>query len=282
MPGIKGHYEALRQVKNVIAVASGKGGVGKSTVSVNLALALAQSGAKVGLMDADIYGPSMGMMMGLYETPEVTPDKRLVPLEKYGLQVISMGVLSGPDTPVIWRGPMVSNMIQQFLSVVAWGALDYMIIDLPPGTGDVQLTLTQQAPLAGAVIVTTPQDISLLDARKGLLMFDQVQVPVIGVIENMSTFICQHCQKPTDIFGKGGGRRISDFFGVPFLGQIPIDPSIVVGGDSGSPLLIHQPDSQAAHAFRWAAENMAAELSVLNAALYTLPSDFKLVWKQTG
>ncbi|OGQ26414.1 MAG: hypothetical protein A3B79_06955 [Deltaproteobacteria bacterium RIFCSPHIGHO2_02_FULL_50_15] len=282
MPGIKGHYEALRQVKNVIAVASGKGGVGKSTVSVNLALALAQSGAKVGLMDADIYGPSMGMMMGLYETPEVTPDKRLVPLEKYGLQVISMGVLSGPDTPVIWRGPMVSNMIQQFLSVVAWGALDYMIIDLPPGTGDVQLTLTQQAPLAGAIIVTTPQDISLLDARKGLLMFDQVQVPVIGVIENMSTFICQHCQKPTDIFGKGGGRRISDFFGVPFLGQIPIDPSIVVGGDSGSPLLIHQPDSQAAHAFRWAAENMAAELSVLNAALYTLPSDFKLVWKQTG
>ncbi|OGQ67932.1 MAG: hypothetical protein A3F89_03385 [Deltaproteobacteria bacterium RIFCSPLOWO2_12_FULL_50_11] len=282
MLGIKGHYEALRQVKNVIAVASGKGGVGKSTVSVNLALALAQSGAKVGLMDADIYGPSMGMMMGLYETPEVTPDKRLVPLEKYGLQVISMGVLSGPDTPVIWRGPMVSNMIQQFLSVVAWGALDYMIIDLPPGTGDVQLTLTQQAPLAGAIIVTTPQDISLLDARKGLLMFDQVQVPVIGVIENMSTFICQHCQKPTDIFGKGGGRRISDFFGVPFLGQIPIDPSIVVGGDSGSPLLIHQPDSQAAHAFRWAAENMAAELSVLNAALYTLPSDFKLVWKQTG
>ena len=274
-----GKSPLLTQVKNVIAVASGKGGVGKSTVSVNMALALAASGAKVGLMDADVYGPSMGMMLGLDQSPEVTADKKIVPLKKYDLEVISMGVLAGPDTPVIWRGPMVSNLIQQFLSVVAWGPLDYMIIDLPPGTGDIQLTLTQQAPLAGAVIVTTPQDISLLDARKGLLMFDQVRVPVLGIVENMSTFICGHCRKPTDIFGTGGGKKLSEFFGLPLLGQIPLDPNIVIGGDRGTPLYLQHPKSVAAMAYREAAQNMAAELSVINSTQYALPSDFKLIWK---
>jgi ATP-binding protein involved in chromosome partitioning len=272
----------LSQVQHVIAVASGKGGVGKSTVSVNLALALAATGAKVGLMDADVYGPSMAMMLGLEHPPEVTQTQQIIPLKKHGLEVISMGVLSTPNSPIVWRGPMVSNLIQQFLSTVKWSVLDYLIIDLPPGTGDVQLTLTQNAPLSGAVIVTTPQDISLLDARKGLMMFDQVHVPVLGVVENMSTFVCGHCQKSTDIFGSGGGNKISQFFGVPFIGQIPLDPRIVQGGDTGTPLFLEHPDSEPAKAFRKIAQNMVTELEIINAAEYTLPKDFKLVWQKNA
>jgi ATP-binding protein involved in chromosome partitioning len=264
-------------VKNVIAVASGKGGVGKSTTAVNLALALVERGARVGLMDADVYGPSIPMMLGVSRRPKMTPEKKILPIEAHGLLSMSMGYLSDDNTPVIWRGPMVSGLIQQFLGVVEWGALDYLVIDLPPGTGDIQLTLCQQAPLAGAVIVSTPQDVSLLDARKGLKMFEQVNVPVLGIVENMSYFVCGHCHERTDIFRHGGGQSEAVRLGVPFLGEIPLDPEVVMGGDEGQPILLRNPKSPVSDAYRKVAGAMAAQLSIANASA-PAQSNVKLMW----
>ena len=266
-------------VKNVIAVASGKGGVGKSTASVNLALALQTSGAAVGLLDADIYGPSIPGMLGAAGIrPEGTPGGKILPIQKYGLKLMSMGFLATDDTPVIWRGPMVHGILQQFLGQVEWGSLDYLLIDLPPGTGDAQLTLTQSAPLAGAAIITTPQDVSLLIARKGLKMFQKVNVPVLGIVENMSYFVCSKCGERHDIFRHGGGRRASEELGIPFLGEIPIDPEVVLGGDEGVPIVRRKPDSPAAVAYRQIASNMAAQLSIQNVK-DAVPADVSLRWK---
>lgn len=239
----------LAGVKLKVAVASGKGGVGKSTVAANLALALRQRGLTVGLLDADIYGPSQQMMMGASEPPRVTADQRVLPVEVAGIKVMSLGFLMDPDTPVIWRGPMVMKAIQQFLEDVEWGELDCLVVDLPPGTGDAQLTLTQLVPLDGAVIVTTPQDVALIDARKGLHMFRKVNVPLLGVVENMSTFVCPACGHTTEIFKKDGGRFTAEQLGVPFLGAVPIDPQIVVASDAGSPVVLSHPESHAAQVF---------------------------------
>ena len=251
-------------VKNLIAVASGKGGVGKSTVAANLALALHQTGASVGLLDADVYGPSQATMFGLDQRAEADENQRLIPLESHGVRIMSMGLLTTKETPVIWRGPMASRLIQQFLSGVAWGELDYLIIDLPPGTGDVQLTLTQSVPLTGAVIVTTPQDVACTIAEKGLRMFQPVQVPVLGVIENMSYFVCSHCDEKTHIFSQGGGERISQELGIPFLGGIPIDPEVVRSGDEGEPIVARQPDAPASVAYREIAARVAAAVARAN------------------
>ncbi|HVN76587.1 MAG TPA: Mrp/NBP35 family ATP-binding protein [Thermoanaerobaculaceae bacterium] len=240
---------ALPGVRHKVAVASGKGGVGKSTVAANLALALRRGGVTVGLLDADIYGPSQQMMMGCVEKPRVNSDEKILPVDGHGVQVMSLGFLMDPDQPVIWRGPMVMKALQQFIEDVEWGNLDYLVVDLPPGTGDAQLTMTQQVPLDGAVIVTTPQDVALIDARKGLAMFQRVNVPVLGLIENMSSFVCPHCGTRSEIFKHGGGRRTAEQLGVPFLGDIPIDPEIVVGGDSGVPIVASRPESAAAQAF---------------------------------
>lgn len=234
--------------RKVIAVASGKGGVGKSTVALNLALAIKNSGLKVGLLDADIYGPSMPMMLGISseEKPYVS-GKMILPLEKFGLKIMSMGFLAGEDAPVIWRGPMVSGILQQFLVQVEWGELDYLVIDLPPGTGDAQLTLTQQAHIDGAVIVTQPQDVALLDARRGLKMFEKVGVKVIGIVENMSFLMIDGQRHP--IFGEGGGRKIAAELDLPLLQEIPIDPRIAMGGDSGKPIIEAFPESDTAQCF---------------------------------
>jgi ATP-binding protein involved in chromosome partitioning len=250
-------------VKNIVAVASGKGGVGKSTTAINLALALKHYGARVGLLDADVYGPSMAMMFGLHEKPRISDDKKLIPLEGYGVKVVSMGFLSDPDKPVIWRGPMVHGLLQQFLRDVEWGELDYVVIDLPPGTGDAQLSISQMLSISGAVIVTTPQDVSLLDARKGLLMFRQMKVPVLGIVENMSYFHCPHCNERTDIFRHGGGRRTSEELGVPFLGEVPLDPRVVIGGDAGKPIVAEDPESPTSKAYLRIAGQVAASLSKL-------------------
>ncbi len=252
--------QALPGVKYKIAVASGKGGVGKSTVAANLALALERRGVTVGLLDADIYGPSQQMMMGATGQPMVTADEKVLPVDAGGVKVMSLGFLMDPDTPVIWRGPMVMKAIEQFLMDVEWGDLDYLVVDLPPGTGDAQLTLTQQVPLDGAVIVTTPQDVALIDARKGLSMFRKVNVPVLGVVENMSAYECPHCGHVEPIFKAGGGRRTADELGVPFLGQIPIDPAVVVGGDEGQPIVVGKPESGAAKAFEALATSVIDEM----------------------
>jgi len=263
---VQGPQEAMPQrrllagVKFKVAVASGKGGVGKSTVAANLVLALAQQGMSVGLLDADIYGPSQQMMMGASEPPQVTEEGRVMPVEVAGIKVMSLGFLMDPDTPVIWRGPMVMKAIQQFLEDVEWGQLDCLVVDLPPGTGDAQLTLTQQVPLDGAVIVTTPQDVALIDARKGLNMFRKVNVPVLGVVENMSVFVCPACGHSTEIFKKDGGRRTAQQLGVPFLGAVPIDPEIVVASDAGVPIVLSRPDSPAASAFREIARSVVRQL----------------------
>lgn len=244
--------EKLPGVRHIVAVASGKGGVGKSTVSVNLSLALHQMGARTGLVDADLFGPTIPIMLGIPRGPRptMTAEGQIVPLERSGLKVISMGILTGDDEPAILRGPMVSKYLQAFVTGVAWGKLDYLILDLPPGTGDTQLTLSQGTPLSGAIIVTTPQDVSLRIARRGLRMFEKVQVPILGIIENMSSFTCSHCGETTDIFRQGGGRRMSEELGVPFLGAVPIDPEIVTGGDEGRPIITSKPDSQVAVAYR--------------------------------
>jgi ATP-binding protein involved in chromosome partitioning len=257
--------EVLPGVKNVIAVASGKGGVGKSTVSVNLALTLAQMGGEVGLLDADIYGPSIPLMLNVSGTPEVTADRKIVPRESYGLRLMSIGFLVGDDGPVIWRGPMVHGVVQQFLSDVLWGELDYLVIDLPPGTGDAALTLCQTAPLSGAVIVTTPQEVSLIDARKGLKMFERVNVPVLGIAENMSYFVCPSCDTRHHVFGSGGGERTAKELNVPLIAQIPLQPDVVDSGDTGKPTMIAQPDSPAAAAIRELASSVVRKLSLLHA-----------------
>jgi ATP-binding protein involved in chromosome partitioning len=223
-------------VKNLVAVASGKGGVGKTTVAVNLALALVNLGHKVGLMDADVYGPNVPIMLGTTEEPLATPDKHMIPVQSQGLKMISMGLLNPGDKPMIWRGPMLHSVITQFLRSVEWGQLDYLIIDLPPGTGDVQLTLIQTVAVTGAVVVTTPSTVALADVRKAIEMFRQVNVEVLGVVENMSTFACPHCGKPLDIFGHGEGAKTALAYGVPVLGEIEIDPVIRVGGDTGKPV----------------------------------------------
>jgi ATP-binding protein involved in chromosome partitioning len=249
----------IKGVKYAIAVGSGKGGVGKSTVSVNLALALQRAGASVGLLDADVYGPSVPAMLGGHFHQKTEGDL-LVPLEKHSVKMMSMGLLTTEDTPVIWRGPMATKLIHQFLTGVKWGDLDYLIIDLPPGTGDVQLTLTQSAPLAGAIIVTTPQDVALNIARKGLRMFQQVRVPVLGMIENMSYFECPHCHERSHIFKSGGARKAAEEIGVPFLGQIPLDAEVVEGGDEGVPIVVKNPASAAAKAFQAIAQEFIRQL----------------------
>jgi ATP-binding protein involved in chromosome partitioning len=252
--------DPIAGVRNTIAVASGKGGVGKSTVAANLAVALAKAGAKVGLLDADVYGPSIPLMMGQGSKPLVRGGK-IVPLEAHGVKIMSIGFLLDPDKALIWRGPLVAQLITQFLNDVLWEDLDYLVIDLPPGTGDVQLTLTQKIPLSGAVIVTTPQDVALADAVKGLKMFQEVKTPVVGIIENMSGFVCPCCGTVTPIFGEGGGRRTAAEHGVPFLGEVPIDPVIREGGDTGSPIVAAHPDSVTAKAFEQLAEAVAMQLA---------------------
>jgi ATP-binding protein involved in chromosome partitioning len=248
---------ALPHIRSVVAVASGKGGVGKSTVAANLALALAREGHQVGLMDADVYGPSVPMMMGVRGVIDqaTTP----LPLECYGIKLMSIGFLVPATQAVIWRGPMVDRALKQFLTQIDWGPLDYLVIDLPPGTGDAQLTLTQNAPLTGAVIVTTPQDVSLVDARKGLEMFRQVRVPVLGIVENMSYFIGED-GKRYEIFRHGGGRKLAAEAGVPFLGEIPIDPRVAECGDEGDPIVHRYPDSGVAQSYRALAATVAGEL----------------------
>jgi ATP-binding protein involved in chromosome partitioning len=253
--------EILPGVKYKIAVASGKGGVGKSTVSTNLSLALRQLGFTVGLLDADIYGPSQQMMLGITGRPQIDEhDEKIMPMENHGVKTMSLGLITDVDTPVIWRGPMVMKALDQFLTDVKWGTLDFMVIDLPPGTGDAQLTLTQKVPLTGAVIVTTPQDVALIDARKGLAMFRKVNVPVLGIVENMSYFICKHCGEREEIFGHGGGHKTAEMLGVPFLGEVPIDPKVVVGGDSGEPIVVMDPTSPAAMAFTECARQIVQQV----------------------
>lgn len=237
-------------ISHIVAVASGKGGVGKSTVATNLALALAALGKRVGLMDADVYGPSIPLMLGLHERPESTEEKRIIPVERFGLKVISLGLFIEPGTPVIWRGPMINKLLTQFMRDVEWGDLDFMMLDLPPGTGDAQLTITQQLPLAGGVIVTTPQDVALLDVKRGVTMFQQVNAPVLGVVENMSYHVCTGCGERVDVFGTGGGNRVAAEFGVPFLGEIPLVQEIREGGDTGRPIVVDQPEHPQSQAFR--------------------------------
>ncbi len=255
----------LSGIKNIIAVASGKGGVGKSTVSTNLAVALRQTGATVGLMDADIYGPSQPGMMGAQrKQPDVKGDL-LIPAENYGVKFVSMGLLLDSDGPVIWRAPMAMKIIHQFIGNVDWGYLDYLLIDLPPGTGDVQLTLAQQAQLSGAIIVTTPQQVALGVAAKGLRMFEQVNVPIVGIIENMSGFTCAHCGKVTEVFKVGGGESLAESLGVPYLGAIPLDPEIVASGDNGKPVLENGKDSAAAKSFLKVAETVKTRIDLMQA-----------------
>jgi len=255
--GAAGQQISLPGVKYVVAVASGKGGVGKSTVAANLALALHMQGRRVGLMDADIYGPSVPIMMGL---PQVDPKTTPFPIERYGIKLMSMGFIVNPNQAVIWRGPMVHKAVSQFLTDIDWGKLDYLVIDLPPGTGDAQLTLTQTAPLSGAVIVTTPQEVSLIDARKGLEMFKQVRVPVLGIVENMSYFEGADGRRVA-IFGQGGGLKLAGTAGVPFLGEIPIDPRVAECGDAGDPIVHKYPDSVVARAYLALATTVGHELN---------------------
>ena len=251
----------LEKVKNIIAIASGKGGVGKSTTSVNLALSLAAEGATVGLLDADIYGPSQPRMMGLSGQPESSDGKTIEPMENYGVQTMSIGFLIEEDTPMVWRGPMVTQALEQLLNDTNWKDLDYLLIDLPPGTGDTQLTLAQKVPVSGAVIVTTPQDIALLDARKGLKMFEKVAVPILGIVENMSTHICSSCGHEEHIFGAGGGSRMAEEANVNLLGALPLEMAIRQQADSGKPTVVAEPDSRTSDIYREIARKAAARLS---------------------
>ena len=253
-------------VKNLIVVASGKGGVGKTTVAVNLAIALQVMGAAVGLLDADVYGPNVPTMLGATEPPRAESERVILPVESYRLKMISMGLLNSADKPVIWRGPMLHSVIQQFLRSVKWGELDYLIVDLPPGTGDVQLTLIQSVVVSGAVIVTTPSMVALADVRKAIEMFRQLKVEILGVVENMSYFNCQHCNARIDIFGHGEGDRMAQMFEVPFLGEIEIDPQIRVGGDTGKPVAALGEDAPGAKSLYAMARQVAASLSAANLA----------------
>ncbi len=247
-------------VESIIAVASGKGGVGKSTTAVNLALGLRDLGMKVGVLDADIYGPSMPKLLAIRDKPQTAGGTRLKPIERYGLSVMSIGFLIEEETPMIWRGPMVMSALTQMLREVEWGALDIMVVDMPPGTGDAQLTMAQQVPLKGAVIVSTPQDLALIDARRGIAMFKRVNVPVLGIVENMSTFICPSCGTRSDIFGHGGARLEAERLGVPFLGEVPLEMSIRETSDAGLPIVATKPDSPHAHAYRAIAANVREQL----------------------
>jgi ATP-binding protein involved in chromosome partitioning len=266
--GADGSRQTVPGVKNVIAVGAGKGGVGKTTVAVNLAIALSKCGSKVGLMDADIYGPNVPIMLGMKS--QLTNDgQKILPAEKYGLQVISMGFLTTDDAPIIWRGPMLHGALQQFFREVRWIDLDYLVVDLPPGTGDVSLSLSQTVPVAGAIIVTTPQQVSLADSRRAAAMYRKLNIPPLGIIENMSYFVCTNCQHESDIFGHGGGEQMATELGIPFVGRIPIYQPIREGSDLGVPLMISEPDSPAARAFMAAAERTAAQVSI---ASYNRPT----------
>ena len=253
--------KVMPNVKNIIAVASGKGGVGKSTTAVNLALALAAEGASVGILDADIYGPSQPMMLGISGRPESADGKTMEPLENHGVQVSSIGFMIDPDEPMVWRGPMVTGALQQLLEQTNWRDLDYLIVDMPPGTGDIQLTLSQKVPVTGAVIVTTPQDIALLDARKGLKMFEKVGIPIIGVVENMSTHICSNCGHTEAIFGQGGGEKMCRDFGVDFLGALPLTLSIREQTDAGRPTVVADPDGAVAAVYKQIARKVAIKVA---------------------
>jgi ATP-binding protein involved in chromosome partitioning len=254
--------QGLPNVRNIVAVASGKGGVGKTTVAVNLALALGESGAKVGILDADITGPNVPIMLGARGEPRAQ-NNRIEPLTAYGLKVISIAFFVPEGTPVIWRGPMVGGAIQQFFNDVDWGDLDYLIVDLPPGTGDASLTLAQSIPLSGVVIVSTPQDVALLDASKSLAMFEKLEAPILGIVENMSYFVCPHCNERVDIFGHGGAEKAAERLNVPFLGAVPLNPEVRVGGDEGVPILRANPTSAESEALRKVAQNVAARISIV-------------------
>ena len=264
-----GKQVAIPGVANIIAVASGKGGVGKSTTALNLALALRDLGLRVGLLDADIYGPSVPRLIGVSEKPTLNDAKKMIPIMRFGIPMMSIGFLVAEETAMVWRGPMVMSAIRQMLWDVVWGELDVLVVDMPPGTGDAQLTLAQQVPLRGAVIVSTPQDLALIDARRGIAMFAKVDVPTLGIIENMSYFICPGCEKESDIFGTGGGEKMAASMGIPFLGRIPLYQPIREGGDSGVPLMIAEPEAPAARAIMLAAEQMAAQVSI---ASYNRPT----------
>jgi ATP-binding protein involved in chromosome partitioning len=259
---VQKNLKPLPGVKNIVAVASGKGGVGKSTTAVNLALALAAEGARVGILDADIYGPSQPLMLGLSGRPEVKDGNKLIPMVAYGVQSMSIGYLIDEDQPMIWRGPMVTGALQQLLKDTLWDNLDYLVIDLPPGTGDIQLTLAQQIPVSGAVIVTTPQDIALLDAQRGLKMFEQVGVPVLGIVENMSIHICSNCGHAEPIFGAGGGAKMARKYGAELLGSLPLDIGIRLNADSGHPTVVADPDGKPAQIYKEIARKMAARLAL--------------------
>ena len=251
----------MPNVKNIIAVASGKGGVGKSTTAVNLALALAAEGASVGVLDADIYGPSQPMMLGISGRPETNDGKTMEPLENHGLQVSSIGFMIDPGEPMVWRGPMVTQALTQLLEQTNWRDLDYLIVDMPPGTGDIQLTLSQKVPVTGAVIVTTPQDIALLDARKGLKMFEKVGIPILGIVENMSTHVCTNCGHAEAIFGAGGGQKMCDEYGVEFLGALPLTMAIRQQTDSGKPTVVAEPDGPVAAIYKEIARKIAVKVA---------------------
>jgi ATP-binding protein involved in chromosome partitioning len=268
--GADGARQTIPGVKNVIAVGAGKGGVGKTTVAVNLAIALAKCGSRVGIIDADIYGPNVPIMLGM-KTQLITDGQKIVPAEKYGLQVISMGFLTQDDAPIIWRGPMLHGALQQFFREVRWTDLDYLVVDLPPGTGDVALSLSQTVPVAGAIVVTTPQQVSLADSRRAVAMYKKLNIPPLGVIENMSYFVCTNCQHEADIFGHGGGERMAGDLGLPFIGRIPIYQPIREGSDAGVPLMIAEPESPAARAFMAAAERTAAQVSIASYNRPTIP-----------
>ena len=258
-------------VKNVIAVGSGKGGVGKSTVASNLAVALRNSGAAVGLVDSDVYGPNIPTMMGAQGTP-YGEDNKIIPLEAHGIKLMSIGFLLPPDKPVIWRGPMIAGTLKQFLYDVAWGELDYLVVDLPPGTGDAPLTLVQSIPITGAVLVTTPQDVAIEDVTKAATMFSTLSVTILGVVENMSFFICPHCGERTEVFEHGGGARLAEKLGVPFMGELPLDPKVRLGGGQGIPLMVAEPESALGRVFNDVAEAIAGQVSVAAvAALGSLP-----------
>ncbi|WP_166264914.1 iron-sulfur cluster carrier protein ApbC [Marinobacter caseinilyticus] len=257
------NLQSIAGVKNIIAVASGKGGVGKSTTAVNLALALSQEGARVGILDADIYGPSVGMMLGIPEgqRPDTQEDKYFIPVPAHGIYAMSMAFLVTDKTPMVWRGPMVSGAVQQLLTQTLWHELDYLIVDMPPGTGDIQLTLAQKVPVTGAVIVTTPQDIALLDCKKGIEMFRKVEIPVLGVVENMSVHICSHCGHEEHLFGEGGGGRVAEAYDTTLLGQLPLHMTIREQTDSGTPSVVAEPDSEVARRYRDIARRVGATLS---------------------